>query len=173
MTTIPVEFSRVASLELLTKRVDSLAMKATPVECEALAKRFHIVSIDFFEAEVSVKWRGGKSINYDVTGRLKARLTQSCIVTLQDIVENIDGTFDFRVVHPKQMEELTEELDEFQDIEFSEDDNVDLGEIAAQYLALSMDPYPRLKETAELSILTPSTPKKNPFAALASLKKDK
>ena len=49
MTTIPVEFSRVASLELLTKRVDLLAMKATPAECEALAKRFHIVSIDFLK----------------------------------------------------------------------------------------------------------------------------
>ncbi len=173
MTITPIELSRMASLELLTKRVDPFVIKATPDECKALAKRFHIVSIDFFEAEITVKWRGGKSIDYDITGRLKARLVQSCIVTLQDIIENIDDTFDFRVVHPKQMEELTDELDEFQDIEFAEDDNIDLGEIVSQYLALSMDPYPRLQETPELSILTPSTQKKNPFAVLGSLKKER
>lgn len=173
MTNVTPEMSRIVSLESLTNRVDPYVIKATAAECDALAKRFNIVSIDFFEAHITVKWRGEKSINYDVTGVINAKLTQNCIVTLQGIPEEIDDTFDFRVVHPKQMKELTEELDEFEDIEFSEDDDIDIGEIAAQYLALSMNPYPRLAETKALSVLTPEPRKKNPFSVLASLKNDK
>ena len=71
------------------------------------------------------------------------------------------------MVHPKQQEDFELELSEYEDFEFSSDGILDLGEIGAQYLSLSVDPYPRFEEK-DVPVLET---KKNPFAVLAQLKK--
>lgn len=160
------ELSRVVELERLVKMKTPYLIKATEVECAKLAERFDFVSLDLFELAYTVTHLGGKSIDFNVVGAIKASLVQRCSVTLKDIPEEIDDTFSFRVVHPKQEKELELELSEFEDFEFSEDGIVDLGEIGAQYLSLSVDPYPRF-ENADIPVMETN---KNPFAILEQLK---
>lgn len=160
------ELSRIVELERLVKMKTPYTIKASAEECQKLAERFDFVSLNAFELAYTVTHLGGKSIDYNVVGAMKASLVQRCSVTLKEIPEEIDDTFSFRVVHPKQQEEFELELSEFEDFEFSSDGIVDLGEIGAQYLSLSVDPYPRFDE-ADVPVLET---KKNPFAVLEQLK---
>ena len=160
------ELSRIVELERLVKMKTPYTIKASEDECKKLAERFEFVSLNAFELAYTVTHLGGKSIDYNVISAMKASLVQRCSVTLKEIHEEIDDTFSFRVVHPKQQEEFELELSEFEDFEFSSDGIVDLGEIGAQYLSLSVDPYPRFDE-ADVPVLET---KKNPFAVLGQLK---
>jgi uncharacterized metal-binding protein YceD (DUF177 family) len=98
---------------------------------------------------------------------MRAKLVQPCSVTLKEVPEDIDETFSFRVVHPNQEKDFEQELAEFEDFEFSNDGIIDLGEIGAQYLSLSVDPYPRFNSDDVPKMET----KKNPFSALEQLRK--
>jgi uncharacterized metal-binding protein YceD (DUF177 family) len=142
-------------------------VKISPEEHLALAKRFGFVSLDNFELSYTVTHLGGKTIDYKVVAEMRASLIQSCSVTLKDVPEEIDDTFSFRVVHPNQEKDFEHELAEFEDFEFSSDGIIDLGEIGAQYLSLSVDPYPRFNPDDVPKIEV----KKNPFSVLEQLKK--
>ena len=160
------ELSRIVELERLVKMKTPYTIKASAEECRKLAERFDFVALSTFELAYTVTHLGGKSINFNVIGAMKASLVQRCSITLKEIPEEIDDTFSFRVVHPKQQEEFELELSEFEDFEFSSDGIVDLGEIGAQYLSLSVDPYPKF-DKADVPVLET---KKNPFAILEQLK---
>ena len=161
------ELSRIVELERLVKMKNPYTIKATDDECAKLAQRFDFVAVNAFELAYVVTHLGGKTIDFKVIGAIKASLVQRCSVTLKEIPEEIDDTFNFRVVHPKQEEDFELELSEYEDFEFSSDGILDLGEIGAQYLSLSVDPYPRFEEK-DVPVLET---KKNPFAVLAQLKK--
>jgi hypothetical protein len=162
------ELCRIVDLEKIVKLPNDYVITATKDECDALAKRFEFIRIDCLEITFHVTHLGNKNIDYKVEGRLAARLAQECSVTLKEVPEEINDTFDFRVAHPKQEKDFELELSEYEDFEFSSDGIVDLGEIGAQYLCLAVDPYPRFeKEEAPVMV----TPKKNPFLVLEQLKK--
>ncbi|MDP3371348.1 MAG: hypothetical protein Q8S21_00400 [Candidatus Paracaedibacteraceae bacterium] len=167
-SSIVPELSRIVDLERLLQLPNGYTTKATKEECDKLAKRFDFVWLDFFDLSFKITHLGNKSIDYKVEGTIKARLAQECSVTLKEVPEDIDYSFDFRVVHPKQEKDFALELSEFEDFEFSSDGIVDLGEIGAQYLYLSIDPYPRFEKE---EIVVPTEPKKNPFLVLEKLKK--
>lgn len=161
------ELSRIVELERLVKMKTPYTIKASVEECAELAERFEFVAVNGFELVYTATHLGGKAIDFNVIGAMKASLAQRCTVTLKEIPEEIDETFSFRVVHPKQQEEFELELSEFEDFEFSSDGIVDLGEIGAQYLSLSADPYPRF-EDSDVPVMET---RKNPFAVLEQLKK--
>jgi uncharacterized metal-binding protein YceD (DUF177 family) len=161
------ELSRIVELERLIKMKNPYTIKASDEECKKLAERFDFVVLNALEFVYTATHLGGKSIDYHVIAAMKASLVQRCSVTLKEIPEEIDETFSFRVVHPKQQEEFELELSEFEDFEFSSDGIVDLGEIGAQYLSLSVDPYPKF-DKADVPVLET---KKNPFAVLEQLKR--
>jgi uncharacterized protein (DUF952 family)/uncharacterized metal-binding protein YceD (DUF177 family) len=170
---LALELSRRVNLERLYQNNTPFTVKATSFECLALAKRFDLEALDSLEVVFNVKWMQGSAIDYWVDGHLKAALTQSCVVTLKPVNETIDETFHFRVLHPSKEAIADEEYGEFEDIEFSTTPYIDLGDIAAQYLLLLLNPYPRSDEAPEAKEENePSAAvKKSPFAALLDLKK--
>jgi hypothetical protein len=137
---VPVEFSRVANLERLSQTGETYCIKANKNECDALCRRFEFQSIDELNATFTVRWLGGSSINFCVDGHLNAHIIQTCRVTDKPVPEKLDTSFSFRVLHTSQ-EQVME--DDPHDIEFTRSPDVDLGEIAAQYVSLSAAPYPR------------------------------
>ncbi|MES2607414.1 MAG: hypothetical protein V4544_01575 [Pseudomonadota bacterium] len=161
------ELSRIVELERLVKMKTPYTIKASDEECKKLAERFDFVVLNALEFVYTATHLGGKSIDFKVIGAMKASLAQRCSVTLKEIPEEVDDMFSFRVVHPKQEKEFELELSEFEDFEFSSDGIIDLGEIGAQYLSLSVDPYPRF-DSNDVPIMET---KKNPFDVLAKLKK--
>jgi hypothetical protein len=142
-------------------------IKASFEECQALAIRFGFISLSNFELIYTVTHLGGKTIDYKVEAEIRANLVQPCSVTLKEVPEDIDEAFNFRVVHPSQEKDFELELAEFQDFEFSIDGIIDLGEIGAQYLSLSVNPYPRFYNDDVPKMET----RKNPFNILEQLKK--
>ena len=138
---------------------------ATPAECAAMAMRLGVPEV----AELSCVFRlkPAKSGAILAEGRLRARLTRICVVSLDPFVASIDERFRVRFV-PEGREDP--ELDPESDDEIPYAGTViDLGEAAAEQLALVLDPYPR-KPGADLPEAPGEAPD-SPFAALARLKR--
>lgn len=147
--TITPEFSRLVRLDSLGDQPRTIAIDADAGERDALAIRFDLISIDRLEASVECT-RDGEVVH--VTGTLSARIEQACVASGAPVPAKIDTPFVLRFV-PAPMLETGEE-----DIELSEQDcdvvgysggSVDLGEAAAETLALALDPFPRSAEATD------------------------
>lgn len=161
-----------------------VAVKASPEECAALAEAADVVDVAALEAEFLVRpWSGH---GFSVTGRVTARLTQSCVVTLEPIETRVDEMVDLRLVPPEHLAKYLETPDEKGEIDVDvlapdlpeaiENGVIDLGAIATEHFMLGIDPYPRKPgaafdaAAAGLGEAAPETT--SPFAALARLKKE-
>jgi uncharacterized metal-binding protein YceD (DUF177 family) len=122
--------------------------------------------------------RGGEVL---VTGRVQARIGQSCVVTLDPIENEIDEAVDL-IFAPQGTSSPQAALDENDgdDGNGAVDDApepiidgvIDLGRLATDVLFLAIDPYPR-KPGAVFEPLTAKTePEDHPFAALGALRTD-
>jgi len=118
-----------------------------------------------------------------VAGRVSATVGQSCVVTLEPVVNEIneDVDVDFApepaaVARPKSEEEAPSSIEGPDPLV---GDSIDVGVLATEYLILGVDPHPR---KAGIAFDAPKTGEKtgenaedaaegSPFAALAALKK--
>ena len=203
-------FSRPVTVEELMRRPDEpYEIEADPEERAALAALDAIPAIHALKATFKVA-RHGKLLR--VTGEVRARVAQTCVVTLEDfdseIVEPVDVRFAEpppRMVEPKREPEgrasrrraeslraeasraeatraeasrksapapsaLEEEGDE-DPPDLIVDGRIDLGALAAEFLALGLDPYPR-KPGAAFEPGEEEAGRDSPFAALARLRGD-
>jgi uncharacterized metal-binding protein YceD (DUF177 family) len=139
------EFSCIIDLEHILHNQGCYSVDASLFQREALSKRFSIKSIELFSVNIEVSKNAVDTRGYFISGNLSAKITQKSIVSLQDVPENIDLDFAVRVFDRGYQEHILEEQENEQDIELSDDDKIDIGEIAAQYLLLAINPYPRLE----------------------------
>ena len=115
-----------------------------------------------------------------VLGRVKGRVGQACVVTLEpienDIDEEVDLLFspDAPVVpeggDPAHHRSFGHTPDEGDLPEPLIGGTIDLGAIAVEFLMLGVDPYPR-KPGVEFAAPARDSEAERPFAALAALKK--
>lgn len=166
----PLEFSRPLDLEHICSDKGHQHISATPEECLNLAKRFGIRAINRFSCRVSVVECQGHLGGYDLEGVVEAEITQSCIATLEDVPQEIQTNFSVLVLEPSKQKELYPGQEDEEDIEFLEDGVLDVGEIAAQYLALAIDPFPRSSSAPE-KLNTSVEDKQSPFSVLEKLLK--
>ncbi|HEX6376923.1 MAG TPA: DUF177 domain-containing protein [Allosphingosinicella sp.] len=136
------EFSRRYRLDALSVDPRSVEIEAEPAEREALARRFGLVAVAALTAEAELR-RSGE--NVAAAGRLRARVTQSCIATAEPVEAAVEEDFrvDFRPPPAVDREEEIELGESELDVVFYEGGAVDLGEAVAQTLLLALDPYPR------------------------------
>ncbi|RXD03204.1 DUF177 domain-containing protein [Sphingomonas sp. UV9] len=135
------EFSRPERLDTIGERERIVEIVANEAERAALAKRFAIVSIARLEARFTIR-RDDSGIL--VKGRVTGAAVQACSVTDEPLDTQIDEPVALRFV-----QQLVAEGDE---VELSDDaldvvaivgGAIDLGEAAADTLALAIDPFPR------------------------------
>ena len=135
------EFSRRERLDTIGERDRTVDIAATEDERAAVARRFGLVSIARLEASLAVRREAGSVFAH---GRVSGDVVQACSVTDEPLPVTIDEPVSLRFV-----EEFVGEADE---IELSEDvldtmpiegGAIDLGEAAAETLALALDPFPR------------------------------
>ena len=134
-------------------------------ECAALAARFGFAAVARLSARLKVK-RAGPG-HWNVTGKLQAEVTQLCGVTGEPVPESVDFTIEER--YCRASEEGTDidvSLDGFEPLV---DGGIDLGEVVAQTLAISVNPWPRSVD-APHSFAVGESEKEHPFAGLAALK---
>lgn len=164
------EFSRAFRIDTLGEAPRIVSIEAGEGERAALAWRFGLVAIRRLEAEAEIS-RTGETVR--ANGRLRARVTQSCVATGDPLDAAVDEPFALRFV--------TEDQDIAEEVELSEEDcdtlaydgaAVDLGEAVAETLALALDPFPRGPgaEAALRQAGVLGEAEAGPFAALKALK---
>ena len=159
------EFFRSLTLDRIGPDGFDITVTADAAECAALALRMHLPEIQ----SLTCRFRLGAGLTgcVDATGSLQARITQICIVSMDDFPAMIAEDFTVRFV-PSGMENEDPEIDSPDEIPFT-GAVLDLGEAAAEQLALALDPYPR-KPGAILDAAVAASPE-NPFAGLARLRR--
>jgi hypothetical protein len=112
-----------------------------------------------------------------VAGRVRARIGQTCVVSLDPIENDIDEAIDLIFSPPEQIPELADLVDEAAESDTEipdppepiENGVIDLGRLATDALFLGIDPYPRKPNAAFEPIIEAADPEDHPFAALKAL----
>lgn len=175
MTSLP--FSRPVPVHDVPATGKEVTVTADPAEREALAKFLKIPEVKRLEAHFTLKPRGDGGLS--VTGELDADVVQTCVVTLENFPAAVKEEIAARYVEkdetppPQPGEEHEADLDA-PDVLIN--GTADLGALAAEHLALGLDPYPRkpgVEAPAESVDEPPATHR--PFAGLDKLvaKRDK
>lgn len=172
------EFSHFVRTEDLALGPVEVTFEANEAERAALARRFGVLGLKKLHVRARLTPEAG-GIYLD--GGLEAEVTQACVVTLEPVDSTIASGFGVRYMSPDAFAALgldkdgEEVLDaDAEDVEPLPADGIDVGEVAAQYLVLSLEPYPRKegvvldrpKGDGEDTEIRP-----NPFAVLKKLQK--
>lgn len=161
------EFSRPFALDRLGAHGFEETVTATAGECAAIAQRLGIPAVQ----ALSCRWtlHRGAAGRIEAKGRLTAKLVRECVVTLEEFT--VKSEEDFRVVFVPAGTESDDPDPEAPDELPYEGIAIDLGDAAAEQLALTLDPYPH-KPGAALPELDESAGRPSPFAALAKRLKE-
>ncbi len=176
------EIERFVDLDRMGNRGAALDIVASDGERAALAKRFGFLGLPAFSARVTVDLRPGRQVV--VEGRLRGKVVQACILTLDPVTQELDDTF--RIVFQQDMTEerdpesgealLSAQADAPEPLAGN---MLDVGEIVAEQLLLAADPYPR-RPGVKLEDVLPKArnngrparneQRRHPFAGLAALR---
>lgn len=156
----------------------AIEIAAEARELAELAKFLKLPAVAFMRAKLEVApLKAGRVV---VTGKVSARVTQTCVVTLEDfeadVVEPIEMFFS-----PAHEEEALPAKGRISiDVYIDDEDEppepiingrIDLGAVAVEFLALGLVPHPRRPDAAfEVKPLPEIEKDPSPFAALAILK---
>jgi uncharacterized metal-binding protein YceD (DUF177 family) len=164
-------FSRLVRVESLPREGQVVTIEATPTERDALASFYKLPAIAALTATLRLEpWgRGGAR----VTGAVHGELTQVCIVSLEPFPATVDEDVDVRFAPPTTAG-FKSSAQQAQTVSLADEDEpdpvidgkIDLGALAAEFFALSLDPYPH-KPGAVFEHSTGSDPTDSPFSALA------
>lgn len=134
------EFSRPVRVDTIGEGEHTVTIDADAGERAALAARFDLVSIERLSADFTVRKEAG---GIRVAGRVTGAAVQACSITGDPLPVTIDEETQLRFVEDDAREEEVELDDEAIDVLPLEGGAIDLGEAAAETLALSLDPFPR------------------------------
>lgn len=164
------EFSHPLRADTIGDKSRAVAIEASEDERAALARRFELVAIDRLAARFVIR-RDAVGIVAD--GRVEAAVTQACSVTGDPLPAIIDEPVTLRFVEADDsgLEEI-ELADGDLDVIPYDGGAIDLGEVAAETMALALDPFPRGPgaESVLKAAGVVSEEEAGPFGALAGLK---
>jgi uncharacterized metal-binding protein YceD (DUF177 family) len=166
------EFSRIIAAETVDEAPRQLEIGADAEERRKLAGRFRLQAIDRLIARVKLSRRAGI---IHAEGEIDSNVVQSCVVTGEAMPAEVRAPFSVRYV-PDAFGRSDED-----EVELSSDDcdtlplennQIDLGELAAETLALALDPFPRSDKADEAlqEAGAGEATEAGPFAALQALK---
>jgi len=163
------EFSRPERVDTIGEGARDVTIAADAAERAALARRFGLVSVERLGATLSLHRQGDAIV---AAGIVEAAVVQACTVTGDPLPATVRETVTLRFVEAAGGGEEEVELsgDAADTIEI-DGGAVDLGEAAAETMALALDPFPRSARAAALlrdaGVLTEEEARPaNPFAAL-------
>ena len=153
-------------------------ISAGPATREAMAELGGLREILSANASLDVTPKSGG--RFHVTGRVQARIGQTCVVSLEPIESDLDEAIDLIFAPPEQIPQLADLVDEAAESEAEipdppepiENGMIDLGRVATDALFLGIDPYPRKPDAVFEAPVVPPDPEDHPFAALKALQLD-
>jgi hypothetical protein len=145
---------------------------------EAMAEVAGLREILSARAALDVTPKSGGRVH--VAGHVRARIGQTCVVTLDPIENDIDEPIDLIFAPPEQIPQLADLVDEAAESGAEIPDPpepivngvIDLGRLATDALFLAIDPYPRRPDAVFEPPVVAADPEDHPFAALKALQVD-
>ncbi len=165
---------RFVRIDVLKEATDS-DLSANKAEMAAIATLLDLKGLQ--DLTFSYRLRPGAGGRVHLNGRLKARVTQTCVVTLEPVENSIDVPVEAEF-WPQELIAALEQHEEDQSASFEwpepiKDGKIDLGPLIYETLATSLDPYPK-REGASFEWSQGSedgSAGTSPFAALEALKR--
>lgn len=155
--------------------------EASAAERQAMADLAGIRDILSAQASFDVVPKSGGRVQ--VTGHVRARVGQTCVVTLDPMESEIDEEVDLIFAPEAEVRRLADLIEEGQDDEEPPEvadppeaivnGIIDLGRIATDALFLAIDPYPRKPGVVFEAEVAALDPEDHPFAALKALQDNK
>ncbi len=153
-------------------------IEADPATRAAMAEVAGLREVLSASASLDVTPESGGRIH--VTGHVRARIGQNCVVTLDPIENEIDEPIDLIFAPPEQIPQLSDLVDEAAESDTEIPDPpepiingvVDLGRLATDAMFLAVDPYPRRPDAVFEPLIEAADPMDHPFAALKALQID-
>jgi hypothetical protein len=153
-------------------------IEASPAVRYAMAEVAELREILFANASLDVTPASGGRVH--VTGRVRARIGQTCVVSLDPILNDIDEAIDLIFAPPEQIPQLADLVDDAAESDAEipdppepiENGIIDLGRLATDALFLAVDPYPRKADVVFEPPDVADDPEDHPFAALKALRLD-
>jgi hypothetical protein len=150
-------------------------IEADPATLAAMAEIAGLREILFARASLDVTPKGEGRVQ--VAGRVRARVGQSCVVTLDPIENEIDEPIDLIFAPPEQIPQLADLVDDAAESDAEipdppepiENGVINLGRLATDALFLGVDPYPRRPDAVFEPPAAIADPEDHPFAALKAL----
>jgi hypothetical protein len=158
---------RLAEIPDAGKRVTLEADAATRA---ALGKPAGVDAIERLTARFDLTPHGRDSLQ--VTGQVTATVRQTCVVSLEPVMNEIDEAVDVSFAPPAEVAQADEDTAPGELSEGPEplvNGTVDLGALAAEFLILGVDPHPRKPGAAFVAPAAKDSA--HPFAGLAALAK--
>lgn len=134
------EFSRTERVDTIGERERTVTVSADAAERGALATRFGLVSVDQLDGVFAIR---RETSGISARGRVTATVVQACSVTGEPLPVRIDEAAALRFVAESPDAEEVELDSEALDTIPYEGGTIDLGEAAAETMALALDPFPR------------------------------
>jgi Large ribosomal RNA subunit accumulation protein YceD len=150
-------------------------IEADPRQRQALADLAGLREILSAQASFDVTPKSGG--RFHVVGSVRGRVGQTCVVTLEEIENDIDEGIDLIFAPPEQIPQMATLVDEAERSgaeipdppEPIENGMIDLGRLATDALFLGIDPYPRKADAVFEPVVEAAEPEDHPFAALKAL----
>jgi uncharacterized metal-binding protein YceD (DUF177 family) len=164
------EFSRLERIDTIGEGEREIAVTATESERAALAERFALKAIDRLEGIFRVRRDAAGVV---ARGTVRAAVVQSCVVTDDALPVSVDEPVALRFIaeHKPEGDEIELDEDALDTMGF-DGAAIDLGEAAAETMALALDPFPRGPNAAAAlrAAGVISEEEAKPLGALAGLK---
>jgi hypothetical protein len=170
-------FTRTLAVETVPDSGLDIRLCANETECAALADAYGLVAVQSFEAKFHVRKQGPK--RYAVSGALRALVTQTCTVSLEPFETLVSAPVevDFAPCRQSLGEPATRKMTAGGVATFAGSQDpadpiingqIDLGALAAEFLALNLDLYPRKPGVTfeEMNLGGEASETDSPFAVL-------
>ena len=154
----------------------SAEREATPDELETIARALDLIACTSLRAQYALKPTvGGR---FHLSGRLRADLSQACVVTLEPVASTVEEDFEAVFWPQEDMPAPVSgevAIDDEPEREPIVAGQIEVGRVVFESLAAALDPFPRkpgavLDWQAPGSADAPGGKPASPFAVLANLK---
>ncbi len=138
---------------------EKLTIVASPQELEAMTQSTDVESVDELAADLKIsRWQKNGA---QIRGKISARVTQLCVVTLDPMTVDIEEPIDRRFLLPtSQTRKFSDEIidgeividpeaDDLPDI--VENGKIDIWSILTEELNLAIDPFPRSEQAQSIT----------------------
>lgn len=156
-------------------------LEASAAERRAMADLAGVRDILSAHADFDVVPKSGGRVQ--VTGHVRGRIGQTCVVTLDPMESEIDEEIDLTFApeaEARRLQDLIEEGQDDKEPPYAADPPeaivngiIDLGRVATDALFLAIDPYPRKPGAMFEAEVKAPDPEDHPFAALKALQDNK